>query len=302
VAALVVLGVVLAGCATVPGPTGPHPVVYDFGYGIAVAATKPFSNPPGANDFSCRPSATHPNPVVLVHGTFGNMTDSWQALSALLANDGYCVFALDYGGTPGNQLQGTGDIPTSAGQLAAFVDRVLDATGAAKVDIVGHSQGGMMPRWYLKFLGGATKVGELVGLSPSSHGTTFHGLASLAAFFPGGAGGFFGAGCVACAQQFLPSELIDTLNAGGDTLPGPSYTVIATRYDEVVTPFGSQFLSGPDVTNILLQDVCALDLTDHLGIIYDPIALRLTMNALDPAHAVAPRCQLVLPAVGGPGL
>jgi triacylglycerol esterase/lipase EstA (alpha/beta hydrolase family) len=56
---------------------------------------------------------------------------------------------------------------------------VLTATGAAKVDIVGHSQGGMMPRYYIRFLGGAATVHTLVGLAPSSHGTTIGGLTTL---------------------------------------------------------------------------------------------------------------------------
>jgi triacylglycerol esterase/lipase EstA (alpha/beta hydrolase family) len=298
--AAIVASAALAGCAALPGQTGPHPVVYSFAYGIGVAATNPGSNPPGANDFSCAPSAEHPNPVVLVHGTFGNMTAEWQALSALLANDEYCVFALDYGGSPGSPLGATGDIATSAAQLGDFVDRVLDATGASKVDIVGHSQGGMMPRWYIKFLGGDDTVRALVGLAPSNHGTTFNGLASLASLF-GGSGASV-PGCQACEQQFLPSEFIDTLNEGGDTVPGISYTVIATRYDEVVTPYQSQFLSGANVTNILLQDRCALDLVDHVGIVYDPVALDHVMNALDPANATPARCTAVLPVVGGPGL
>lgn len=283
------------------GESGPRPVTYSFAYGISVAATQPFSNPPGANDFSCQPTAAHPNPVVLVHGTFGNMTDEWQALSPRLANAGYCVFALDYGGAGGSQLQGTGDIPTSAGQLGAFVDRVLDATGASRVDIVGHSQGGMLPRWYLKFLGGDQAVNALIGLAPSSHGTTFHGLSSLANAYPGG-GATVVADCPACTQQFVPSAFLDTLNEGGDTVPGIAYTVIATRFDEVVTPYTSQFLSGANVTNILLQDGCALDLVDHVGIVYDPVALDHVMNALDPTHATPARCEAVLPAVGGPGL
>ena len=38
--------------------------------------------------------------------------------------------------------------------------------------MVGHSQGGMMPRYYIKFLGGADKVDDLVGLAPSNHGTS----------------------------------------------------------------------------------------------------------------------------------
>jgi len=301
----VLLVVALAVVASFALPTAPagaatYPVPYNFAAGILAATLHPGSSPPGSNDWNCRPTAAHPYPVVLVHGTFANMTDSWQALSPLLANNGYCVFALDYGGSPGNQIQATGDIPTSAAQLGAFVGRVLDATGATKVDVVGHSQGGMMPRWYIKFLGGDQTVHDLVGLAPSNHGTTFNGLASLARAFPGGPSAF-GALCQACEQQFVGSSFLEELNAGGDTVPGPSYTVIETKYDEVVTPYTSAFLSGPNVTNITLQDQCARDLVDHVGIIYDAIALHDVLNALDPAGATAPACTLVLPALGGGG-
>jgi triacylglycerol esterase/lipase EstA (alpha/beta hydrolase family) len=288
VAALFALPAAPAGAAT-------YPVPYNFGAGILAATLHPGSSPPGSNDWSCRPTTAHPYPVVLVHGTFGNMTDSWQALSPLLANNGYCVFALDYGGSPGNQIQATGDIPTSAAQLGAFVDRVLAATGA-----LGHSQGGMMPRWYMKFLGGDQTVHALVGLAPSNHGTTFNGLAPLARAFPGGPSAF-GAQCQACEQQFVGSSFLEELNAGGDTVPGPVYTVIETKYDNVVTPYTSAFLSGPNVTNITLQDQCASDLVDHLGIIYDAIALHDVLNALDPAGATPPACTVVLPGLGGGG-
>ena len=78
--------------------------------------------------------------------------------------------------------------------LRRFVNQVLAATGAHKVDIVGHSQGGMMPRYYIKNLGGASKVNTLVGLAPSNHGTTLEGLFTLASYFPGGSS-FVGADC-----------------------------------------------------------------------------------------------------------
>lgn len=297
-AVLVLLAMCLAW--SVPGTASAatrYPVPYNFAAGIAAQLLHPGSAPVGSNDFSCKPSAEHPYPVVLVHGTFGNMTDSWQTLSPLLANNGYCVFALDYGGSPGNLFQGYGDIPTSAAQLAVFVDKVLAATGAPEVDIVGHSQGGMMPRYFIQNLGGEDKVHALVGLAPSNHGTDFWGLLNLVEAFPW-AEDALNLVCVACTQQASGSDFLNALNANGDTRPGVRYTVIATKYDEVVTPYTNGFLTGPGATNIIVQDRCAIDFADHLAVIFDRVALREVLNALDPAHAQR-TCALVLPVFGG---
>ena len=276
----------------------PLPVPYSFAAGIAAELANPGSSPPGSNNFSCHPSAAHPYPVVLVHGTFGDMTDSWQALSPLLANNGYCVFALNYGGSPGNLFQGYQAIEGSAGQLATFVGQVLAATGASKVDIVGHSQGGMMPRYFIKNLNGASEVHSLIGLAPSNHGTNLFGLTGLLGAFPGGSS-FVTSLCAACTEQLTGSDFLTALNSGGDTVPGVSYTVIETVFDEVVTPYTSAFLNGPDVTNITLQRQCILDNADHLAVIYDPVALHDVLNALDPAHATPGPCVYVPPVLGG---
>ncbi len=274
------------------------PVVYNGVLGYAHES--PTASPPGANDWSCKPSAAHPRPVVLVHGTFADMSDSWQALSPLLYDNGYCVFALNYGSYDGSGALGiyaTGPIERSAEELSAFVNRVLEATGASQVDLVGHSQGGMMPRYYLKYLGGASKVHTLVGLAPSNHGTTLGGLATLAEFF--GAQGLIGAPCPACEQQLAGSSFIAALNAGGETVPGVSYTVIESAGDEVVTPYTSAFLSGSDVTNITLQRQCVLDQGEHLSMPYDHIADADVLSALDPSHPQHPLCTPVLPISGG---
>src|SRR4051794_25801673 len=275
------------------------PVVYDGVTGYAHAS--PTASPPGANDWACKPSAAHPRPVVLVHGTFADMADSWQALSPLLVNAGYCVFALNYGSYERSGSLGiyaTGDIPTSAEQLAAFVSRVRDATGAGQVDIVGHSQGGMMPRYYVRFLGGAPRVHTLVGLAPSNHGTTLEGLFTLASYFPG-ADAFLGALCPACEQQAAGSAFLAKLNGGGDTVLSVDYTVIESANDEVVTPYTSAFLGGSHVTNILLQRQCVLDQGEHLSMPYDHIADADVLTALDPAHPAHPACTPVLPVIGG---
>jgi len=297
---LAVISCVLSFCAVAAAPASADlPVIYSGAYGYA--HTTPTGSPPGANDWSCKPSAAHPRPVVLVHGTFADMSNSWQALSPLLENNGWCVFALNYGSYGGSGaigVYGTGEIRNSAKELDAFVDKVLAATGAPEVDLVGHSQGGMMPRWYLKFLDGAAEVHTLVGLSPSNHGTTVDGIGILARFFPGGSQ-FTGALCPACEEQIVGSQFLAELNSGGDTVPGVEYTVIQTRYDQVVTPYTSAFLSGSSVRNILLQNQCILDLGDHLSMPYDHIADADVLTALDPLHPRNPLCTPILPTEGG---
>ncbi|MFE3637664.1 alpha/beta fold hydrolase [Streptomyces cellostaticus] len=257
----------------------------------AHADTAPSS---GWNDYSCKPSAAHPRPVVLVHGTLGNSVDNWLALAPYLKHRGYCVFSLDYGQLPGVPLfHGLGPIDKSAEQLAAYVDKVLTATGAAKADLVGHSQGGMMPRYYLKFLGGAAKVNALVGLAPDNHGTDLSGLTNLLPYFPGAAD-LIKSTTPGLADQIAGSAFLTKLNAGGDTVPGVRYTVIATKYDEVATPWRNQYLSGPDVRNVLLQNLCPLDLSEHVAIaLFDRIAFHEVTNALDPAHARTTTCASV---------
>lgn len=253
--------------------------------------------PPGANDWNCKPSERHPNPVLLSNGTTANAYENWANLSQKLADAGYCVFAGNFGGTPGTFLQTVGPIADTTKALAAFGDKILAATGATKLDVVGHSQGGMNIRYWIKYLGGADKISRLVGLSPSNHGTDLFGLLSTLEMIPG-VPAALGTVCQACNEQTVGSDFLTDLNAGGETVPGIQYTVIQTRYDDVVTPYTSAFLKpAPNVKNILLQNVCGLDFTDHLGITYDPVAQGLVLNALDPAHAKTPPCVPVPPVI-----
>lgn len=144
---------------------------------------------------------------------------------------------------------------------------MLGATGAERVSMVGHSQGGMMPRHYLKFLGGTAVVDDLVGMAPSNHGTTItQGDSS---------------GCRACEQQAAGSAFLQRLNAGDETPGEVSYTQITTRYDQVVVPHTSGYLTeGPRTTNLTLQDVCPLDTSDHLLIPTSTTTIAIALDAL----------------------
>ncbi|MEK2478951.1 esterase/lipase family protein [Streptomyces noursei] len=247
----------------------------------------------GWNNWSCKPSAAHSQPVVLMHGTFGNSWDNWLVLAPYLVKRGYCVYSLDYGQKAGVPLvNGLGPIEKSAQQLSAFVDKVRKSTGAEKVDLVGHSQGGgPLPRYYLNFLDGAAKVGKLVGIAPDNHGTTVSGMSRLVDTVPGARKVFF-LTLPGVEDQLVGSEFLKKLNSKPDTVPGVEYTVISTKYDEIATPYTSQFLSGPDVRNVVFQDLCKLDISEHAAIgTIDRVAFHEVANALDPAHATPTTCK-----------
>jgi len=275
------------------------PVPYNFAPGVVQQLAAPDSPPPGANNWACRPSAAHPNPVVLAHGLGANQTVNWGTFSPLLANNGYCVFSLTYG-VPGDPLPvyqpgGLAPMEESAAELSLFVDKVLAKTGASKVDILGHSEGTLMPNYYVKFLGGADKVDKYVGLTPLWDGTTLYGLSNLYQLVSGYGlqpviDGVLNPLCGSCKQFLHGSDFLAKMHSGGTFAPEVTYTNIVTRYDELVLPYTSGLGSGPNVHNVVLQDRCVLDFAEHLGVAADRNAARHVLNALDPAHAKPVPC------------
>ncbi|KUO02566.1 esterase/lipase family protein [Streptomyces caeruleatus] len=302
----------LAGAAAAaddPAPPPPRGQLLAAPTAFLGSLVHPDASPPGANDWTCRPTREHPRPVVLLHATLANAYNNWSLLAPWLKQQGYCVFAPNYGGVQGSPFQATGPIPEAARQVARYVDRVLKATGARQVDLVGHSQGGgPTPRWYLRFEGGTdpahpkrNKVHSLIALAPSNHGGTASGIGILTTKLGLNPTVSAIAG-QAWSDQMVGSEMNRKLDKDGDTQPGARYTVISTRYDEFATPYQNNFLTagpGATVRNILIQEICPLDVSEHLAIAYDSNAAQLVRNALDPAHAKPVRCGLTLPVVGG---
>ena len=256
------------------------------------AATAPSS---GFNNWSCRPSAAHPQPVVLLHGLGGNGPGNFSTLGPYLASAGYCAYAPTYGeAIPGIPVGGLTPVPQSATEISAFIGQVLAATGAGQADLVGHSEGGFQALYGPKFVPGeAAEVAKVVALAPPTHGTTLGNLITI--------GDDLGispltdtiiaAACAACSELIPGSSLVASLNSGPVAQPGIAYTIIASTHDELVTPFGTEFVAEPGVANETVQDLCPLDPVGHIGLAYDPDVAQLVANALDPAHPVAVACS-----------
>jgi Lipase (class 2) len=277
------LAVVLAGQTAAHAATG--------------SATGRAAAPPSAgfDNWNCRPSAAHPQPVVLLHGLGATGPENFAELGPYLASAGYCAYATTYGeAIPGVPVGGLTAIPQSATQIAAFIGQVRASTGAKKVDLVGHSEGAFEALYGPKFVSGeASEVDRVVALAPPTHGTTFASLVTIA--------GDLGAlaavdavlavgGCPACTELTTGSALIASLNSGPVVQPGIAYTIIASTHDELVTPFGTEFVSGAD--NETVQASCPLDPVGHIGLAFDSDVAELVVNALDPASPVPVTCTI----------
>jgi triacylglycerol lipase len=225
------------------------------GFGVSLTLLGLTGSPAGA--------APAPNdPVLLVAGTF---SPEWalDPLAARLRADGFQVFtmALPNGGT--------GDIAVTARSVDTKVDSIRAATGAARVSVVGHSQGGLAARYYLKYLGGHPEVGKYVSLGSPQYGTA---TASI--------GSFLGClGIVACDQMAIGSAFVNNLNAGDDTPGTTKYTAVATLHDELVQPYWNAWLDGGSA-NVLVQAHCPLRIVGHVGLILDGAVYGLVRSAL----------------------
>ncbi|MFE0748823.1 esterase/lipase family protein [Gordonia sp. NPDC058843] len=245
----------------------PFPVTTDAATAIATRYLSPASeSPAGANRFDCRDDR---NPVVLLHATAMNQSANWAYLAPTLANAGYCVFSLTYGRTSwSGDTGGLGNKEQSARAVSAFVGRVLTATGASKVDLVGHSQGGAIAQLVTQLPGRAVQVGTIVGLSASNRG--YSRVGSITDRLPARAPG----------QSYW-----------GPRHPSISYVNLATRFDEISTPYPVTLMPpGPNITNTLVQDVCPTSRIGHVGMAYSPTVGALVRNALDPQRTVPIVC------------
>ncbi|MGB6243576.1 esterase/lipase family protein [Gordonia sp. (in: high G+C Gram-positive bacteria)] len=311
-AVCLLLGAGLAPASASPGRSTPSrlPVTYDFLDGIRAELANPGGSLPGTNDFSCRPTARHPRPVILVHGSGGGRQTNWATLAPILKNDGYCVFAPTYGALssvwPASALGGLGPKLDSAWDVKEFADRVMAATGSSQVDVVGHSLGTEIPTYWMKYLGGRGHVAHYVSLAPywrqgpdddDARGeaieTSRRGLGIPDPARPA---------CPECTAPPKNADFNRAVRVPTPYLPGVDYTNVVTRDDEIVVPYTAGLLDGPTgthVRNIVVQNDCPQDHSDHMSITSNRRSAAIVLNALDPMHPRPVPCVPVQPVIGG---
>ncbi len=227
-------------------------------------------------------------PVLLLQGTGANAKDNWSWTYEP---------GLDKAGIPWCAVDlpdhATGDVQRN-GEYVVSAIRTISKRAGRRVSIIGHSQGGMVGRWALRFWPDTRAlVDDVIGFAPSNHGTT---QASASC----------GDGeCTAADwQQWDISHFMKALNSGAETFRGISYTSVYTHTDEIVQPnqdakTGSSSLRTGDGrrTNVATQDICPNDTNEHLLIgLIDPVAYALAIDALthdgpaDPKRIPATVC------------
>lgn len=249
-------------------------VVAALAFALLVPSGAAQATPGGVNNPQCR-SGAHPNPVVVLHGLGATYYEDLNFLQSDLARRGYCTFSATYGAYPGFPfVGGLRPIADSATEIAGFVHQVLTWTGASEVDIVGHSEGGFQSLYVTKTQGIANRIGKVVAIAPPTHGTTFGGLYNLAYLFGSVSRELIGQvlqtfGCPACDELGVGGAAVATLTDGPIAQPGVRYSIITSRYDEMVTPTETSFVREPGVRNMYVQDTCPFDPVGHIGEAYD---------------------------------
>jgi triacylglycerol lipase len=210
---------------------------------------------------------TLPGPVILVPG-YGGGRAGLLRLAARIRATGRSTVVLTL---PGD---GTGDLAGQARALQSVVAGQL-AAGAASVDVIGYSAGGVVARLWMADDGGAAEARRVISLGSPLHGADLAAVGQ--AFVPGA--------CPIACQQLVPgSSLLGRLDAL--PLTGPDWMSIWTTDDKTVDPPDSARLAG--AVNVVAQAVCPDATISHGQLPTDPLITGIVLRAIGPAPLTAP--------------
>ena len=141
-----------------------------------------------------------------------------------------------------------------------------------RINIIGHSLGGTIPRFSLRFWPDIRRmIYHLIAFGATNHGTIMADAVCSLTSCP-----------TAVTQQRTNSSFLCALNSYQETFSPIKYTNILSKFDEIVRPIESSELKGDRVNNVYIQDYCPWRIfSEHLGAgIYDYCGYYLTMKAL----------------------
>ena len=234
---------------------------------LAVAAiASPSADAAAAPEgLSCSTPFAHPDRevVLLVHGTAVTADEHWGWNHGKhLPATGRDVCSIEL---PNRALT---DIQVAGERVAAAITWLAGAHGTA-VDVIGHSQGALVPRWAMRWWPEvAAAVDDAILLAGPHHGTTSTEGVCAAGSCP-----------EAAWQMRAGSAFLGALNRDGDVVDGPDVSSIYSATDELVQPASTAFLDG--AANVLLQDVCPGRPVHHAGLNSDPVVWALIVGTLD---------------------
>jgi triacylglycerol lipase len=178
------------------------------------------------------------DPILFVHGWTGSASN-WSTMISRFEKDGYpksYLSAYNY------ESSSRSNKTIAADDVKPQVEALLKATGATKVDILAHSMGSLNSRWYIKFLGGETKVDDWVSFGGPNHGTK---QANICFTTP-------------CIEMRQNSTFLNELNAGDETPGAVNYGTWWSPCDEFINPVESVILSGATNTKTACMSHLAL--------------------------------------------
>ena len=195
-------------------------------------------------------------PVLIIHGFLGTR-GSMYMLERRLVEDGFVCVSFNLG------TLNVRDIRRSAFLIHRKIERILAQTPSQKIDIIGHSMGGLIGLYYVKKLGGHARVRKLIMMGTPVRGTwaALAGVATLGLWSTS-------------SWQLLPrSRFLDEL-AQGAIPPGVDVHTIAAARDWVV-PLATTRLAGATSNTVPLG---------HSSLVVSEEVYRRVVHTLRPPH------------------
>jgi pimeloyl-ACP methyl ester carboxylesterase len=243
-----------------------------------------------ADNFNCTDPVGR-NPVVMIHALSASREVDLNLLYKNMTSEGWCVYAQTYGSPIDPPLiGGLTEMTESAKDVGAYILEVAQKKGG-KVDLVGHSEGGVMALYVpMTQPDVAAVIDHAIALGPAVHGAHYFGLTDFFQALPDP----FPA-LIEAAVEPLCAACIDMENNDGDIYlafknsskivpDNINATIIMSTYDTLV-PVNVSSVDEPNVRNLIVQEFCPDDHLGHADLAWSESVWGIIKNELQEVDA-----------------